>query len=104
MKGVVIGAIRLYQILAPRSLRERCIFASSCSQFVLEGAARGGVTLAWLRLRQRMRVCGPGYYAVAFKDADGNDNVAVLLRDGSTVPASELNERAKNEIGISGMC
>lgn len=99
MRRALIAAICLYQRLAPTALRQRCIFECSCSDHVLDGARHGGIPLALARLRQRMRCCRPGYRAVSFTDA-GRLHHAVLLRDGSTVPASALNARTRRSLGL----
>jgi uncharacterized protein len=62
VKALIIGAIRLYQIVISPGLPGRCKFYPSCSQYAIDaikeyGAARGSVLAAWRILR-----CNPLSY------------------------------------------
>jgi hypothetical protein len=99
MKLVLTLAILLYQRVAPRMLRSRCIFSESCSNFVLrktnEEGFRAGITALTLRVKR----CRPGYFRLHtsknYRDLDS----AVCLADGSVVDISNLTDRVRAELG-----
>ncbi|WP_192966882.1 membrane protein insertion efficiency factor YidD [Phycobacter azelaicus] len=100
MRYPIIWAILLYQRVAPTSLRERCIFKKSCSNYVLEGAREKGTFEAFRRLRERVRRCKPGYAPIDTEAAGHNDLFLLKLSDGSIVEESDLSDRLRNEFGL----
>lgn len=100
MKYLIIWAILLYQRVAPTSLRERCIFKKSCSNYVLEGAQEKGVFEAFRRLRERIKRCKPGYTPIDTGIAGHNDLFLLKLSDGTILEEAELSERLRNEFGL----
>lgn len=94
MSRVIVLLIRIYQIVAPRALRDRCIFEERCSDFVIRSAKENGVIGAFAAFRQRIRTCRPGYLILEpTNDFEGIGN-PVVLSDGSVVDRSELSCRA----------
>ena len=97
----MIWAILLYQRVAPISLRERCIFKKSCSNYVLEGAREQGAVEAIRRFRERIKRCKPGYTPIDTGAAGHNDLFLLKLSDGSVVEEAELSDRLKREFDLS---
>jgi putative component of membrane protein insertase Oxa1/YidC/SpoIIIJ protein YidD len=93
MRFILIGLISAYQRVAPRALRDRCIFAESCSNFVLRRAREEGVLAAIAALRLRMRRCRPGYFFLPPSSMLDGLNSPVQLADGSIVEMAELSPR-----------
>jgi putative membrane protein insertion efficiency factor len=59
MRGALIAAIRIYQIVFAPLLAPACRFEPSCSTFAVEAIARRGVVRgSWLALRRIAR-CHP---------------------------------------------
>ena len=100
MRWIIIAAILVYQRVAPRSLRERCIFRHSCSNFVLEGARQQGWLEAIRRLRQRIRACRPGYSRIDTSTKRYDGPILVRLIDGSVIDVDDLSERVKSEVNL----
>ena len=100
MRYPIIWAILLYQRVAPTSLRERCIFKKSCSNYVLEGAREQGAFEAFRRLRERIKRCKPGYTPIDTGAAGHNDLFLLKLSDGSIVEEADLSDRLRNEFDL----
>ncbi|WP_367648144.1 membrane protein insertion efficiency factor YidD [Ruegeria arenilitoris] len=100
VKYPIIWAILIYQRVAPTSLRERCLFKKSCSNYVLEGAREKGTFEAFRRLRERIRRCRPGYAPIDTSIAGHNDLFLLKLSDGSFLEEAELSERLKREFNL----
>jgi putative component of membrane protein insertase Oxa1/YidC/SpoIIIJ protein YidD len=86
MKWLIIGAIRIYWLIAPQWLRSRCLFRESCSRHVMRHALERGAVGAWSAFWQRYRQCRPG---VRLLELDGGARIAILA-DGTTVDADQL--------------
>lgn len=99
MRRILVGSIRIYQLLAPKKIRDRCIFKISCSEFVLQSALESGFLYALARLRSRMRACRPGYYLIKNVNCDGVHVSLVALADGSIAAIDVLNDRTLQELG-----
>lgn len=97
MKYPIIWAILIYQRVAPTSLRERCIFKKSCSNYVLDGAREKGAFEAIKRLRERMRKCKGGYRKIDTSLAKAETEPLVRLVDGSVLEWHEVSEKVKAE-------
>lgn len=98
MKFLIIWAILLYQRVAPASIRERCLFKLSCSNYVLQGARDAGTLEAFRRLRERVSCCRAGYVRVDTAIAGQGDLVLVRLADGRVVEGQDLSERVLREV------
>lgn len=83
--------------MAPSSLRERCLFKESCSQYVLAGAREHGTSEALKRLTKRMRQCRPGYARLGTAMSSGPDLVLVRLVDGTVIDESQMSDRVQRE-------
>lgn len=101
MKYLIIWAILLYQRVAPASLRERCIYKHSCSNYVLEGARQKGVLEAFRRLGTRVRRCRPGYAPIDTGVAGHDDLFLLRLRDGSVLEEADLSVRIRKEFSLT---
>jgi len=59
MKGVLVGAIRLYQRVISPGLRASCRFYPSCSEYARQAVEKyGPLRGIWLAARRLLR-CGP---------------------------------------------
>ncbi len=90
MKWILIAIIRLYWLLAPQSIRERCIFRETCSRHVMRCTHERGVTGGWRALTLRMRQCRPGYVLLSADIRTANGSRLVLVADGSLIDANDL--------------
>lgn len=98
MKYLIIWAILFYQRVAPASIRERCLFKLSCSNYVLQGAREAGSLEAVRRLRERVSCCRGGYVRVDTAIAGQGDLVLLRLADGRVVEEQDLSERILREV------
>ncbi|MCB9957708.1 MAG: membrane protein insertion efficiency factor YidD [Rhodospirillaceae bacterium] len=101
MRLLIIAAILIYQKIAPKSLRQLCIFRHSCSNYVLEGARRDGTLEAFARFRRRLRCCRPGYSRIDTTMSNYDGPILVRLVDGSVIEGHELSERLRREFGVT---
>ncbi|HVA37574.1 MAG TPA: membrane protein insertion efficiency factor YidD [Candidatus Dormibacteraeota bacterium] len=59
MRTVLVGAIRLYQLVISPALPASCRFYPSCSEYARQAVARhGALRGTWLAVRRLVR-CGP---------------------------------------------
>ena len=100
MRHPIIWAILFYQWIAPASIRRRCIFAESCSNYVLEGARKSGTFEAIRRFRRRFRSCRPGYTQIDTSMSAHKNLLLVRLADGMVVEGGELSDRLKEEFDL----
>lgn len=91
MKWLIIGIIRLYWLLAPRSIRARCLFDETCSHHVMRYAKEKGAAAALAAFFTRFRQCRPGYRLLNVEGLDCES--LVTLADGTTVPFQVLSMR-----------
>jgi putative component of membrane protein insertase Oxa1/YidC/SpoIIIJ protein YidD len=98
MRAAISALILAYQRLAPRALRERCIFRESCSNFVLRTARERGAGAAMAAFGLRMRCCRPGYYRLPQSSMYPDIAIPVRLADGSIVDLSGLSHRVRGEL------
>jgi Putative membrane protein insertion efficiency factor len=101
MRTGVAVLILGYQRLAPRALRDRCIFMESCSNFVLRATHESGVRGAMAALALRMRRCRPGYFRLPPCALFPDIPTPVRLADGSIVDLSDLSQRVRAELSQS---
>jgi putative membrane protein insertion efficiency factor len=59
MRTLAIAAIRLYQRLAPPSVRGACRFVPSCSEFAIEAIERHGLIRGVRMTTARLGRCHP---------------------------------------------
>jgi hypothetical protein len=102
MKFIVVGLILAYQRLAPQALRDRCIFAESCSNFVLRRTREEGVRAGIAALLLRMRRCRPGYFFLPPSPMFLNVSSPVRLADGSVVDVADLSSRLRDDKRATG--
>jgi len=98
MKWLVIGAIQLYWLIAPRSLRDRCLFKESCSHHVMAAARDGGMRGAYRAFRTRWSLCRPGWRILS-RHTHGEAPL-VLSANGSVLPVEILSDRVRRAFGI----
>ncbi|WP_367575552.1 membrane protein insertion efficiency factor YidD [Aliisedimentitalea sp. MJ-SS2] len=99
MRAFLIGIVLLYQKLAPSSIRERCLFHTSCSNYVLDGLRQKGIKSATKRFFRRIRQCRPGYYPIEIEMNDSSQERFLNLADGSTIPEKDISSRVLCELG-----
>ena len=61
MKQGIIGGIRLYQRLAPASLRNSCRFEPSCSEYMILSIQKYGLWKGMRKGRNRLKRCNIRY-------------------------------------------
>jgi putative component of membrane protein insertase Oxa1/YidC/SpoIIIJ protein YidD len=93
LRRILIGLILGYQRFAPAALRNRCIFAESCSNFVLRAIREKGVRAGAAALILRTRRCRPGYFRLAPSPLYHKIECPVCLADGSIVDIKDLSPR-----------
>jgi putative component of membrane protein insertase Oxa1/YidC/SpoIIIJ protein YidD len=86
---LILAAIAIYRATAPRRVRERCLFAVSCSEHVRRAAEREGARAAWAAFRERFARCRGGYRFVT-ADAAGGAIRLVVFADGSCADVATL--------------
>jgi hypothetical protein len=82
---LLAGAVRLYWLLVPASLRRNCLFRETCSQHVFRVSNEAGDLKAIKALYRRVRVCRPGY---RLELVDGD--MRMILVDGTVVPEYDI--------------
>ena len=97
MKFAAILIVRLYRELWPRHLRRTCIFADSCSSYVLAGLQTDGVRMGFVRFTERWRKCRAGYVQISAPAVAEN---LVLLADGTVVNPNQLSDAVRRELNI----
>ena len=85
MRWVLMGAIKLYWIIAPASLRQRCIFKITCSKYVYETTRKFGLIEGLRSFWKRWRQCRAGYN-VEYSDSQ----FRVKLRDGTIIDSAYI--------------
>jgi putative component of membrane protein insertase Oxa1/YidC/SpoIIIJ protein YidD len=95
---ILIGVILLYQWVAPKSLRERCIFVESCSHIVMRRTRESGILAGLLQLANRWRCCRPGYFRLPRSQLYPEIVSPVRLADGSIVELGMLCGRVQAEL------
>ena len=100
MRILLIGLILAYRRIAPAALRNRCIFAESCSSFVMRVARESGVRAAFAALRLRTRACRPGYHRLPPSPMYAGMRLPVRLADDSVVEMSSLSSRVRSELHV----
>jgi len=98
MKFLLAAMIWVYQQVAPRALRQRCIFRENCSSFVkrvtLEDGFRAGITA----FAMRARCCRPGYHRLPVSPLYPGIGEPVRLRDGTIVELPILSPKVQAEL------
>jgi putative component of membrane protein insertase Oxa1/YidC/SpoIIIJ protein YidD len=95
LSRILIGLILAYQRFAPMALRDRCIFAESCSNFVLRAVRENGIRAGMAALILRMRRCRSGYFHLPPSPLYPEIKSPVRLADGSIIDIQELSPRLK---------
>jgi putative component of membrane protein insertase Oxa1/YidC/SpoIIIJ protein YidD len=84
--------IRVYWHLIPPASRRECIFAESCSHFVMRHASSkyplSGIAALW----RRIRTCRPGFRVVSCKS---ESKVLVVLANNEVVEIGEMSARVR---------
>lgn len=88
LQAVLVGFIRLYQLLISPLLGPRCRFLPTCSEYAIQAIKRfGPIKGSWLAIR-RISKCHPGNPG-GFDPVPGNE----LL----STPPSESDEHSQNK-------
>lgn len=59
-RRIAIGLVRIYQHFAPASIRERCMFEPSCSEYMIGVINKYGTFRGIIKGIDRLRRCNPG--------------------------------------------
>lgn len=97
MKFVVIAVIQLYWLIAPKWLRERCLFEKTCSKHVYKAACIDGWRAAFAAFLERYGQCRPGYHLL-YPVTDGGLPL-VQLADGTVIAATKLSAKVRANLG-----
>ena len=93
MKWFILLIIRTYWLLVPRSQRRKCIFKTSCSQYVYQEAkAKGGVS-GWKALVHRYKSCRGGYMCY-LNPVTGQ--IEMILLTGEILKENQMSDRFIN--------
>jgi putative component of membrane protein insertase Oxa1/YidC/SpoIIIJ protein YidD len=98
MKFLLAAMIWVYQRLAPRALRQRCIFRESCSSFVKRVALEDGFRAGIKAFAMRVRCCRPGYHRLPVSPLYPEIREPVRLRDGMIVELATLSPQVQAEL------
>ncbi|WP_133575544.1 membrane protein insertion efficiency factor YidD [Pedobacter metabolipauper] len=90
MKTLFLLGIRLYWIVVPKNKRRKCIFRTTCSQYVYQATIEEGFFKGLIALRYRFLNCRSGYQI--FENSDGSGKMMVL-QNGQILPEKEISER-----------
>ena len=92
MKFVFMFVIRLYQAFIPKSLRGKCLFKESCSNYVYRKTKEAGLKEGIGAFLFRFRNCRPGYYII-----EQADEILLITVENLVVEESDIDERIINE-------
>ena len=68
MKFFLLMIIKLYWLLIPESKRRRCLFKTSCSNYVYEKTQKGGLFSGLVALKFRVNNCNQHYTIMELDD------------------------------------
>ncbi|PJB57392.1 MAG: membrane protein insertion efficiency factor YidD [Bacteroidetes bacterium CG_4_9_14_3_um_filter_41_19] len=90
MKFVLLSIIRTYWFLVPKAGRRKCIFHTSCSNYVYEITRQKGFKPGMQSLLFRIKTCNPEFDI--FTDQK-TGRKKMLLRTGQIVDELEIAKR-----------
>ena len=97
MKALLVAVVKFYQAVAPKWLRERCIFRDSCSHYVARIASEDGFWCGLRALFKRYRNCRGGYHSVFDTE---KKRWMLHLTGGMIVDADDLAPAVRARLGI----
>jgi putative component of membrane protein insertase Oxa1/YidC/SpoIIIJ protein YidD len=98
MKYLLAAMIWVYQRVAPRALRQRCIFREHCSSFVKRVTLEDGFRAGMKAFGMRARCCRPGYHRLPVSALYPGIADPVRLRDGVIVELATLSPKVQAEL------
>ena len=82
MKRVALGALRLYQRLAPRHVRDACLFQPTCSEYAKLAIQEHGVLHGVALTAKRLKRCVPPNGGIDLRGLSIDATEAVVRRQG----------------------
>jgi hypothetical protein len=98
VRQILVGLILVYQGIAPRTLRDRCVFLESCSNFAIRKTRERGIRAGVAAIARRMHSCRPGYFRLPPSSIYPDIGSPVRLVDGTIVDMAELSPRVQAEL------
>ncbi|MGY0035746.1 membrane protein insertion efficiency factor YidD [Pedobacter sp. NJ-S-72] len=90
MKTLLILLIKFYWAIIPENKRRKCIFRTSCSQYVYQTAKKEGFYKGLMAFRYRFLTCRGGYH-IFENPIDGYK--IMVLPNGQVITEAEISER-----------
>nr|WP_291871051.1 membrane protein insertion efficiency factor YidD [Maribacter sp.] len=90
MKIFLLIGIKIYWLLMPKSKRKKCIFRTSCSNYVFKITAKGGLWKGLKALKFRYVNCRHGYQL--FKNPI-NNKIHLILPNREVINEENIAER-----------
>jgi uncharacterized protein len=100
VRYLLVFLIITYQKVAPKRVRNRCIFKHSCSSYVLDGAREAGTVEAVRRLGYRWKSCRPGYALIKVNLGEKGEITRVALTTNEVVEPTLLRDTVLNRLGF----
>jgi putative component of membrane protein insertase Oxa1/YidC/SpoIIIJ protein YidD len=92
VKYLLILSIKLYWTLIPAKNRRKCLFATSCSNFVHKETLKNGFIAGLKALNYRYKVCRSNYIKTIL-----NNEIRIILSDGTILKNQEINPYLKTK-------
>ncbi|RUO43690.1 membrane protein insertion efficiency factor YidD [Aliidiomarina taiwanensis] len=91
LQAILIGLIRLYQLIISPLLGPRCRFVPTCSEYAIQAVKRFGVIKgSWLAIR-RISKCHPGHPG-GFDPIPGNEQHSHMTHKSGEQSQSKKRE------------
>lgn len=94
MKLLLILMIQLYWAIIPKGKRRKCIFRTSCSQYVHQTTKSEGFYKGLMALMYRFHNCRSGFHL--FEDPI-NGHKFMILPNAQIITEDEISERFINQ-------
>jgi len=88
MKYLLLISIRIYQILAPKRFRGKCLFKESCSNFTFRTTKEKGFIAGIKALKYRIQNCRPNYFLTEI-----NGKILLITAKNQTIEEEFINNR-----------
>lgn len=91
MKIFLLIIIKIYWVLIPKSKRRKCLFKSSCSNYVYKQTKSKGLLTGLKALKFRVQNCNPNYSIMQL----GNEKI-LITKTNLILKEKEINESILN--------
>lgn len=88
MKFLFLTIIRLYQAFAPESIRSKCLYKESCSNYVFRITKDIGFKAGINAFIHRIKNCKPGYYIIEEKG-----KLLLITINNEVIEEKDIDER-----------